>query len=216
MRKSGKISSVDWKSSRAVLPRSTVFCRRIGNWRKCLRRICARWRWRPIVRRVAALETRLRVETTPGPDVELTVGPRSDRTNAHQSGAQCRGSRPGAGSLHKPIAGKEYRRWRASADPEVVMGWNLSEKQLVLTIEDNGPGLLNPSNAFVPFYTTKSSGSGIGLVLSPADCRGAWGIAWNSSTGAATKAVWPKSYCLVRRRRAARSGSSNSSRTATE
>ncbi|HMH07070.1 MAG TPA: ATP-binding protein, partial [Terriglobales bacterium] len=34
------------------------------------------------------------------------------------------------------------------------------------TIEDNGPGLLNPSNAFVPFYTTKPSGSGIGLVLS--------------------------------------------------
>ncbi len=46
------------------------------------------------------------------------------------------------------------------------MGWNLSEKQVVLTIADNGPGLLNPSNAFVPFYTTKSSGSGIGLVLS--------------------------------------------------
>ena len=37
---------------------------------------------------------------------------------------------------------------------------------MVLTIEDNGPGLLNPSNTFVPFYTTKPSGSGIGLVLS--------------------------------------------------
>jgi signal transduction histidine kinase len=37
---------------------------------------------------------------------------------------------------------------------------------VVLTIEDNGPGLMNPSNAFVPFYTTKPQGSGIGLVLS--------------------------------------------------
>ncbi len=33
-------------------------------------------------------------------------------------------------------------------------------------VEDNGIGLLNPSNAFVPFYTTKPGGSGIGLVLS--------------------------------------------------
>ena len=46
------------------------------------------------------------------------------------------------------------------------MRWELTEKDLVLTIEDNGPGLLNPSNAFVPFYTTKPAGSGIGLVLS--------------------------------------------------
>jgi signal transduction histidine kinase len=44
--------------------------------------------------------------------------------------------------------------------------WELSEKDLVLTIEDNGPGLSNPGNVFVPFYTTKPSGSGIGLVLS--------------------------------------------------
>jgi signal transduction histidine kinase len=50
--------------------------------------------------------------------------------------------------------------------PTVVIGWTLLENVVDLTIEDNGPGLLNPSNAFVPFYTTKPSGSGIGLVLS--------------------------------------------------
>ena len=44
-------------------------------------------------------------------------------------------------------------------------GWELADRDLVLTIDDNGPGLLNPSNAFVPFYTTKPAGSGIGLVL---------------------------------------------------
>ena len=54
----------------------------------------------------------------------------------------------------------------AAADPPVVMRWDVSEKDLILTIEDNGPGLFNPSNAFVPFYTTKPAGSGIGLVLS--------------------------------------------------
>ena len=34
-----------------------------------------------------------------------------------------------------------------------------------ILIEDNGPGLTNPGNLFVPFYTTKTSGSGVGLVL---------------------------------------------------
>jgi len=51
-------------------------------------------------------------------------------------------------------------------EPRVVVSWELTEKDLVLTIEDNGPGLGNPANVFVPFYTTKPSGSGIGLVLS--------------------------------------------------
>ena len=45
------------------------------------------------------------------------------------------------------------------------MHWGVNEKELVLMIDDNGPGFLNPSNAFVPFYTTKPAGSGIGLVL---------------------------------------------------
>ena len=51
-------------------------------------------------------------------------------------------------------------------DPHVAMRWDLEGDDLVLVIEDNGPGFLNPSNAFVPFYTTKPTGSGIGLVLS--------------------------------------------------
>ena len=48
-------------------------------------------------------------------------------------------------------------------EPLVVVSWELTEKDLVLTIEDNGPGLGNPANVFVPFYTTKPSGSGIGF-----------------------------------------------------
>jgi signal transduction histidine kinase len=50
--------------------------------------------------------------------------------------------------------------------PQVVVSWIPSGEAVVITIEDEGPGLMNPSNAFVPFYTTKPGGSGIGLVLS--------------------------------------------------
>ena len=38
--------------------------------------------------------------------------------------------------------------------------------QLCLQIADRGGGLGNSSNLFVPFYSTKAGGSGIGLVLS--------------------------------------------------
>jgi nitrogen fixation/metabolism regulation signal transduction histidine kinase len=42
----------------------------------------------------------------------------------------------------------------------------LEEGDLVaIVIEDNGPGLANPDNLFVPLYTTKKSGSGVGLAL---------------------------------------------------
>ena len=32
-------------------------------------------------------------------------------------------------------------------------------------VDDEGPGLSNTANLFVPFFTTKPGGSGIGLVL---------------------------------------------------
>jgi nitrogen fixation/metabolism regulation signal transduction histidine kinase len=37
---------------------------------------------------------------------------------------------------------------------------------LVITTMDEGPGIANPDNLFVPFFTTKTGGSGVGLVLS--------------------------------------------------
>jgi two-component system, NtrC family, nitrogen regulation sensor histidine kinase NtrY len=49
---------------------------------------------------------------------------------------------------------------------QVALSWSAIGGNLIISIEDNGPGLMNPSNAFVPFYTTKPTGSGIGLVLS--------------------------------------------------
>jgi two-component system nitrogen regulation sensor histidine kinase NtrY len=48
----------------------------------------------------------------------------------------------------------------------VSVAWNSRSSHLDLQIEDEGPGLANTSNLFVPFFTTKPGGSGIGLVLS--------------------------------------------------
>jgi len=46
-----------------------------------------------------------------------------------------------------------------------VVRWDADDDQVMLAIEDQGPGLLNPANVFTPFYTTKPNGSGVGLVL---------------------------------------------------
>jgi two-component system, NtrC family, nitrogen regulation sensor histidine kinase NtrY len=49
--------------------------------------------------------------------------------------------------------------------PRVEISWEDTGTEIVITVTDNGPGLTNASNLFVPFYTTKPGGTGIGLVL---------------------------------------------------
>jgi two-component system nitrogen regulation sensor histidine kinase NtrY len=118
----------------------------------------------PIIERVAFLETRLRVAISRGPDVLLMVD--ADQIeqmlinlvrNAVEAALE---PVPANGSSSGAADGTEVRR------PQVTLSWVAEGKNVVVTIDDNGPGLLNPSNAFVPFYTTKPAGSGIGLALS--------------------------------------------------
>ena len=112
---------------------------------------------RPLAERVAVLEMRLPVRIEPGPDVVLMIDPDLIEQmlinlirNAVDSALE---------QAHSAVAG-------SSASPEVVLRWQQDDASVALIVEDNGIGLLNPSNAFVPFYTTKQGGSGIGLVLS--------------------------------------------------
>ena len=49
--------------------------------------------------------------------------------------------------------------------PEVTIRATEDGDLASIVIEDNGPGLANPENLFVPLYTTKKSGSGVGLAL---------------------------------------------------
>jgi two-component system nitrogen regulation sensor histidine kinase NtrY len=118
----------------------------------------------PIVEHVAGLETRLRVEVQPGPAVELLTDPdqlEQMLINLVRNAVEAALESPHASASHNGGA-----KATLPPDPRVAMHWELTDNDVVLTIEDNGPGFLNPSNAFVPFYTTKPTGSGIGLVLS--------------------------------------------------
>ena len=47
----------------------------------------------------------------------------------------------------------------------VSVDWQADEQEVVLSITDEGPGILNPDNLFVPLFSTKKGGSGVGLVL---------------------------------------------------
>ena len=48
----------------------------------------------------------------------------------------------------------------------IKIRWAVSHQFFKLDICDQGTGISNPNNLFVPFYSTKKQGSGIGLVLS--------------------------------------------------
>jgi two-component system, NtrC family, nitrogen regulation sensor histidine kinase NtrY len=48
----------------------------------------------------------------------------------------------------------------------VEVGWSRQGSQLDVWVLDDGPGITNTANLFVPFFTTKPGGSGIGLVFS--------------------------------------------------
>lgn len=101
----------------------------------------------PLVVRVAGLEPRVHVEVKRGP--ELTVNVDSDQIeqlliNLIRNAAD---------------AGLEIGHDR------VEIGWRRTRQGVEIWVDDEGPGLSNTSNLFVPFFTTKPGGSGIGLVL---------------------------------------------------
>jgi two-component system nitrogen regulation sensor histidine kinase NtrY len=118
-----------------------------------------------LVKRVAALETRVDLTVIQGPDVSLMADPdqlEQMLINLLRNAAEA--------VIETSVSGQNANgskdRSTGESAPQIVFTWTLSEKDVILTIEDSGPGLMNPSNVFVPFYTTKPQGSGIGLVLS--------------------------------------------------
>ena len=99
------------------------------------------------VRRVASLESRLEVDVVDAPDIHIEAdGDQLDQLlinlldNAVDASLETGGA--------------------------VRMGWCESDGCVQVRVEDEGPGLAQTANLFVPFFTTKPRGSGIGLALS--------------------------------------------------
>ena len=83
----------------------------------------------------------------------------------------CRGRRRGSGAT--PISSssclinllKNAVEAAGETGGGVSIGWEEAPGEVELVVSDEGPGLLDSRNLFVPFFTTKPEGSGIGLVL---------------------------------------------------
>jgi len=100
-----------------------------------------------VVQRVVDLEPRLKVTSIPGP-----------KTVIRADGAQ----------IEQVLINLVHNAVDAAleTDGKVLIGWREREDAVEIFVQDEGPGIMNPGNLFVPFFTTKPEGSGIGLPLS--------------------------------------------------
>ncbi len=99
------------------------------------------------VGRAVSFETRIHVDVSPGPELIVQGDP---------------------DQLEQVLINLLRNAADASlaTDGGVRIGWRVDGSMLEIWIKDEGPGLSSTANLFVPFFTTKPGGSGIGLVLS--------------------------------------------------
>ncbi len=109
-----------------------------------------------LVRRTIALETRLACVMVPGPEVTV----RADGDQLEQVLINL---------VKNAVDASLEAGWKSHEKlVEVSWGWQTTvggTPQLEIRVGDRGPGLASTANLFVPFFTTKPGGSGIGLVL---------------------------------------------------
>jgi two-component system, NtrC family, nitrogen regulation sensor histidine kinase NtrY len=101
----------------------------------------------PLMERIALLEQRVPVKLQPGPPATL----HADSDQLEQM-------------LINLLKNAVDASLANGAHP-VRLGWRVAESNLEMFVEDQGLGIANSENLFVPFYTTKPAGSGVGLAL---------------------------------------------------
>jgi two-component system, NtrC family, nitrogen regulation sensor histidine kinase NtrY len=101
----------------------------------------------PLLERIVLLEQRLGVQLNPGPAVVL----QADSDQLEQM-------------LINLLANAVDASLANGAQP-VRVSWRVADSFVSVIIEDRGLGIANSENLFVPFYTTKPAGSGVGLAL---------------------------------------------------
>jgi two-component system nitrogen regulation sensor histidine kinase NtrY len=99
------------------------------------------------IRRVVGLEPRLSVQIDAGPETRIQADP---------------------DQLEQLLINLLRNAVDASLETGggVKVGWERQNGSIRVWVQDDGPGIPNAANLFVPFFTTKQGGSGIGLVLS--------------------------------------------------
>jgi two-component system, NtrC family, nitrogen regulation sensor histidine kinase NtrY len=106
----------------------------------------------PLLRRVVSLETRAEIKLTEGPALTVSLDAAQLEQVIINLLKNAVEATPDQGHSTPPIGAIE-------------VAWQKSSGMLEITVADHGPGIANLQNLFVPFFTTKPSGSGIGLVL---------------------------------------------------
>jgi nitrogen fixation/metabolism regulation signal transduction histidine kinase len=106
----------------------------------------------PLVRRVVSLQPERNVSVVEGPDVVVSADAAQVEQVVINLLKNAVEAAPEAGQPGEPACC-------------VRAGWRTLPGAVEIFVEDDGPGIANPQNLFVPFFTTKPSGSGIGLVL---------------------------------------------------
>jgi len=104
-----------------------------------------------LLRRVADLETRMEVTILAGRETQI----QGDRDQLEQLLINVVSNAVEASLQSRP-----------GGDGQVLIGWRAAPGKIEIHIDDDGPGLPDGTDVFVPFFTTKDHGSGIGLTLS--------------------------------------------------
>lgn len=146
----GRMRNDTLDALRVIGERTAGLSRFLAQYSRLARLPRARPRWQrlaPVLARIGALESLQGITMDASPHLEACID---------------------ADHLEQALINLGKNAVEATGHPtgKVAIAARARGADLLITVTDDGPGVANPDNLFVPFFTTKQGGSGIGLVLS--------------------------------------------------